>query len=151
MKRKILLTMATLMATAAVYGAGTVDINIGARLITPLTMTKSSDNLVGQVLSNTNGDFSLTPINISFAGSNNASVTLVTDQYVDLTNGGSTIRMSTGLIGGTVTSNGTDIQSEMILSSSGTGNLEMGGMVTLAGSEASGNYIGTANIQVDYN
>lgn len=151
MKRTIILTIISLMSMVSIYGNENVDINISTKLITPLTISKSSETLTGQALGGQSGDYNLTPITVTFSGSSNSEILFTADQYVDLINGSDTIRMTTGLIGGVVTSNGTSIQSELILSTSGSADVDLDGGLTLDGSEVAGSYVGTLNIQVDYN
>lgn len=149
MNKKMLLLGLVLSAVTS-YSAN-VDINVTANLIKPLEMKKSNTKIVGQALSTTTGTQTLTPINVSFKGGSNAKIRFGADQNVVLTDGTDTLTLATTINGGSVTSTGTKINSDLILSSAGETSLSLGGDINLAGTEPSSTYTGTMDIDVDYN
>ena len=149
MNKKMLL-LGLILSTMTAYSAS-VDINVTAKLIKPLEMTKSNGKIVGQALSTTSGTQDLTPITVSFVGGSNDSINFTADQNVTLTSGTDTLTFATTIDGGDVTSTGTDIKSDLVLSSAGESALSLGGTVSLDGTETAELYTGTMNIAVDYN
>lgn len=152
MNKKMLLLGLMLSAISAgtAYGAS-VDINVTAKLIKPLEMKKSHTKIVGQALAATSGTQTLTPITVSFLGGQNASIKFTADQNVTLTGGSDALTLSTTVNGGSVTSTGTKINSDLVLSSAGESAVTLGGTVNLSGTEPSQTYAGTMDIAVDYN
>lgn len=149
MNKKMLL-LGLILSTMTAYSA-TVDINVTAKLIKPLEMKKSNGKIVGQALTTTTGSQTLTPITVSFIGGSNSNINFTADQNVTLTGGSDTLTFATTIDGGSVTSTGTDIKSDLVLSSAGESALSLGGSISLDGSELAEVYTGTMNIAVDYN
>lgn len=149
MNKKILL-LGLILSAVTTYSAN-VDINVTANLIKPLEMKKSHTKIVGQALTATAGEQTLTPINVTFNGGSNANIRFAADQNVTLTDGTDSLNLATTIDGGSVTSTGTKIHSDLILSSAGESSISLGGNINLAGTENSSVYIGTMDIDVDYN
>lgn len=152
MNKKMLL-LGLILSAATAYGAA-VDINVTAKLVKPLGLKTSNGKIVGQALTTTTGEQTLTPVTVSFTGGENASIRFTVDQELTLAGQGATggnLTFNTTVDGGSVTSTGTEINSDLVLSSSGDSALTLGGKVNLGGSEASQLYKGDLNISVDYN